>query len=107
MSLSPDGVALGLAAVASLLTLALLRADRPLMLAVTTVVRLFVTGQVFTRMLVEGLRRRWKGEKNLGPELLRRAFEDLGPTYLKLAQIIASSSGLFPEAYCKEFSKTL
>jgi predicted unusual protein kinase regulating ubiquinone biosynthesis (AarF/ABC1/UbiB family) len=41
------------------------------------------------------------------PEYLRRAFEELGPTYLKLGQIIASSPGLFAEAYVKEFNKCL
>ena len=34
-------------------------------------------------------------------------FEDLGPTFIKLGQIIASSSGMFPDAYVKEFQKVL
>jgi len=41
------------------------------------------------------------------PEYLRRAFEELGPTYLKLGQIIASSPGLFADAYVREFNKCL
>ncbi|MCW5830448.1 MAG: AarF/ABC1/UbiB kinase family protein [Deltaproteobacteria bacterium] len=41
------------------------------------------------------------------PVLMRKAFEDLGPTYIKLAQIIASSEGLFPKAYSEEFRKCL
>ena len=41
------------------------------------------------------------------PEFLRRAFEQLGPTYLKLGQIIASSPGLFPDRYVQEFNTCL
>lgn len=41
------------------------------------------------------------------PRLLRLFFEDMGPTFLKLGQIIASSSGMFPDAYVKEFQKVL
>ena len=39
--------------------------------------------------------------------LLRRLFEDLGPTYIKFGQIIASSPGLFPDAMSAEFKKCL
>jgi predicted unusual protein kinase regulating ubiquinone biosynthesis (AarF/ABC1/UbiB family) len=38
---------------------------------------------------------------------LRRLFEDLGPTYIKFGQIIASSPGLFPDALSSEFQKCL
>ncbi len=41
------------------------------------------------------------------PQLLRLFFEDMGPTFLKFGQIIASSAGLFPDAYVKEFAKVL
>lgn len=41
------------------------------------------------------------------PRLLRLFFEDMGPTFLKFGQIIASSSGMFPDAYVKEFQKVL
>lgn len=41
------------------------------------------------------------------PVWLRMAFEDLGPTYIKLAQIIASSEGLFPKELSEEFRKCL
>ena len=41
------------------------------------------------------------------PELTRRAFEELGSTYVKLGQIVASSPGLFPQAYVTEFQKCL
>ena len=38
---------------------------------------------------------------------MREAFEELGPTYIKLGQIIASSPGLFPPNYVQEFQKCL
>ena len=38
---------------------------------------------------------------------LRRAFEQLGPTYIKFGQVIASSKGLFPEALCEEMRAVL
>ena len=31
----------------------------------------------------------------------------MGPTFIKFGQIIASSAGLFPDRYVKEFSKVL
>jgi aarF domain-containing kinase len=50
---------------------------------------------------------RVKGQIDPGPAIVRRAFEDLGPTYVKLGQLIASSQGLLPERYCQEFRKCL
>jgi predicted unusual protein kinase regulating ubiquinone biosynthesis (AarF/ABC1/UbiB family) len=41
------------------------------------------------------------------PQLLRMFCEDMGPTFIKFGQIIASSSGMFPDRYVKEFSKVL
>ena len=41
------------------------------------------------------------------PILLRLFCEDMGPTFLKFGQIIASSAGLFPDRYVKEFAKVL
>ena len=41
------------------------------------------------------------------PILLRMFCEDMGPTFIKLGQIIASSAGLFPDEYVKEFQKVL
>jgi predicted unusual protein kinase regulating ubiquinone biosynthesis (AarF/ABC1/UbiB family) len=42
-----------------------------------------------------------------GPILLRRFCEDMGPTFIKFAQIVASSAGIFPERYVIEFQKCL
>lgn len=36
---------------------------------------------------------------------LRRAAEDLGPTYIKLGQIISAGEGLFPEELVREFKR--
>lgn len=49
-------------------------------------------------------RRRTRGESRAGLSLrLRRAFERLGPTYIKLGQILSSGEGLFPEELVAEF----
>lgn len=54
------------------------------------------------------LRRRLRGEgAAAGPREWRLAFESLGPTYIKLGQMIASSSGLVPERYVQEFQRCL
>jgi len=39
--------------------------------------------------------------------LVRRMFEILGPTFIKLGQVVASSPGLFPKRYSDEFQKCL
>jgi aarF domain-containing kinase len=41
------------------------------------------------------------------PKVLRMWCEDMGPTFIKFGQIIASSAGMFPDAYVKEFQKVL
>jgi predicted unusual protein kinase regulating ubiquinone biosynthesis (AarF/ABC1/UbiB family) len=100
-------VALIVALAAAVAVLALLRADKPLAIGLATIWRALVTTGVFVRHGWAYLVRRLRGERGHGPELVRAAFEDLGPTYIKLGQIIASSHGLFPEAYCREFQKCL
>ena len=39
------------------------------------------------------------------PVELRTTLEDLGPTYVKIGQIMSSRPDLLPEAYCKELEK--
>ncbi len=39
------------------------------------------------------------------PERLRMAFEELGPTFVKLGQVLSTRSDLLPEAYIEEFTK--
>ena len=41
------------------------------------------------------------------PIRLREAFEDLGATYIKLGQFIASAPSLFPKEYVDEMQKCL
>src|SRR5689334_16793198 len=63
--------------------------------------------------LLDVTRLRWLGYTLTGqgkkyrrlerPVLLRRFCEDMGPTFIKFGQIIASSAGLFPDRYVKEF----
>ena len=105
--MSIDHLALLVALIAAVIALAILRADRPLAVGLDTVWRLVVTTRVFLSRGWQWLARRLRGERGHAPELVRAAFEDLGPTYIKLGQIVASSHGLFPEAYCVEFQKCL
>ncbi|GIW47322.1 MAG: ubiquinone biosynthesis protein UbiB [Deltaproteobacteria bacterium] len=39
------------------------------------------------------------------PEQLRRAFEELGPTFVKLGQVLSTRPDLIPHTYIEEFSK--
>ena len=41
------------------------------------------------------------------PQRIRRALEDLGPTFIKLGQILATRVDLFPPQYIAEFEKLL
>ncbi|MHB8681914.1 MAG: ABC1 kinase family protein [Acidimicrobiales bacterium] len=51
-----------------------------------------------------GDRRRGQSESRAGlSRRLRRAFERLGPTYIKLGQILSSGEGVFPEELVTEF----
>jgi predicted unusual protein kinase regulating ubiquinone biosynthesis (AarF/ABC1/UbiB family) len=77
------------------------------LLASSTLRRVLLAATVGARYLAEGVMRRLRGERAIAPELVRRAFEELGPTYIKLGQIVASSHGLFPRRYVEEFQKCL
>ena len=39
------------------------------------------------------------------PEELRTTLEDLGPTYVKIGQIMSSRTDILPESYCRELEK--
>src|SRR5688572_21097859 len=95
-----DRIALALAIIAAVVALVALRADKPLAIAWATWWRALFSLFVFARTFVRWLGLRVRGQRGHGPGLMRHAFEDLGPTYIKLGQIIASSHGLFPEPYC-------
>ncbi len=47
------------------------------------------------------------GDRPPAPRLMRRTFERLGTTYIKLGQFIASSPSLFPAEYVDEFRHCL
>jgi aarF domain-containing kinase len=72
-----------------------------------TVRRVLATTWVGFKATGSAVGLRLGGNRSPGPVVVRRAFEELGPTYIKLGQLVASSQGLFPEAYCLEFRKCL
>ena len=41
------------------------------------------------------------------PEEMRTTLEDLGPTWVKIGQIMSSRADMLPENYCKELEKLL
>jgi len=43
--------------------------------------------------------------KGISPEKLRKIVEDLGPTFVKLGQVMSMRPEILPEAYCKELEK--
>lgn len=43
--------------------------------------------------------------RGLSPQKLREILEDLGPTYVKLGQIMSMRSDMLPEKYCRELTK--
>lgn len=47
------------------------------------------------------------GDRPPAPRLMRRTFERLGTTYIKLGQFIASSPSIFPAEYVEEFQHCL
>jgi aarF domain-containing kinase len=51
--------------------------------------------------------RRARYQRLTRPMLVRMWCEDMGPTFIKFGQIVASSAGMFPDAYVKEFQKVL
>src|SRR5688572_3967995 len=44
-------------------------------------------------------------EKENAPERLRMAFEELGPTFIKLGQLLSSRSDLLPAPFVKELAR--
>eukprot|EP01025_Chloroclados_australasicus_P053580 TRINITY_DN631_c0_g2_i1.p1 TRINITY_DN631_c0_g2~~TRINITY_DN631_c0_g2_i1.p1 ORF type:complete len:511 (-),score=57.41 TRINITY_DN631_c0_g2_i1:255-1787(-) len=61
-------------------------------------------GQAIANLSLEYVR---KGQLEPPQVILRRFFEKMGATYIKLGQFIASSPTLFPEQYVLEFQKCL
>lgn len=69
--------------------------------------RLLVTVAIFAFWGWRWLLDRVGPEYVTGPVALRKSFEALGPTYVKLGQLIASGEALFPARYSEEFRKLL
>eukprot|EP01023_Acetabularia_acetabulum_P016782 TRINITY_DN1830_c0_g1_i1.p1 TRINITY_DN1830_c0_g1~~TRINITY_DN1830_c0_g1_i1.p1 ORF type:complete len:517 (+),score=87.07 TRINITY_DN1830_c0_g1_i1:106-1656(+) len=61
-------------------------------------------GQAISALSLEYIQ---KGEIEQPQVILRKFFEKMGATYIKLGQFIASSPTLFPEQYVLEFQKCL
>jgi len=55
------------------------------------------------KMILDGI----LGKSLNAPERLRATFEELGATYIKLGQLIASAPGLFPSEFVEEMQKCL
>ncbi|ALG87069.1 ABC1 kinase family protein [Gordonia phthalatica] len=66
----------------------------------------FGTGRLVTTSVTDLLHGRRPGTATLAHEL-RRTFEQLGPTYVKLGQLIASSPGVFGATMADEFESLL
>ncbi|MGZ3653195.1 MAG: ABC1 kinase family protein, partial [Bdellovibrionota bacterium] len=59
----------------------------------------------FARFIPQKYRRVKPDDKLTVPERLRLCFEELGPTFIKLGQLLSSRSDLLPENYVRELSK--
>lgn len=64
--------------------------------------RLLQTGKVASQTALQVA----QGEK-MSPDLLKQSFEQLGTTYIKIGQFIASSPSVFPRAYVQAFQSCL
>ncbi|HIS69242.1 MAG TPA: AarF/ABC1/UbiB kinase family protein [Candidatus Gallacutalibacter stercoravium] len=49
--------------------------------------------------------RRYHITRGLTPKKLRRILEDMGPTYIKLGQLLSMRADLLPAAYCQELAR--
>jgi predicted unusual protein kinase regulating ubiquinone biosynthesis (AarF/ABC1/UbiB family) len=75
----------------------------------------FYAGKYVSFWLMDVIRLRWLWFKLRGrrysrltrPVMIRLFCEDMGPTFIKFGQIVASSAGMFPDRYVKEFQKCL
>ena len=44
-------------------------------------------------------------KNGLSPEILKNMLEDMGPTFVKIGQIMSKRTDILPKAYCKELAK--
>lgn len=93
-----------LVVLASVVAISLLfPATRRLWDFVLTGVRYIITGWL-TRL---GVKTQLSPSRPLPPQQARLFCEDMGATFVKFGQIIASSSGMFPDDYVAEFQRVL
>jgi len=75
-------------------------------LLIDTVKGSFRVGQTASVVARNGFK--WLlGNRPSNPKLLRNIFEELGATYIKLGQFVASSPTFFPQEYVEEFQNCL
>ncbi|MBC5690195.1 AarF/ABC1/UbiB kinase family protein [Mediterraneibacter sp. NSJ-55] len=54
---------------------------------------------------ITGVLRKHEITKGITPEKLRLILEDLGPTFIKIGQIMSMHSDILPKAYCEELTR--
>ena len=84
----------------------MLQRNKPIQLmrdTLTSSMRIGQTASVVSRVGFNWLR----GQRPPAPVLMRETFEQLGATYIKLGQFIASAPSLFPREYVKAFQGCL
>lgn len=64
------------------------------------------TGEYSSRLKeMTAILRKYEVTKGISPEKLRKILEELGPTYIKLGQLMSTRSDMLPQAYCEELGK--
>lgn len=69
--------------------------------------RAATTARVLSRAAISAVKPGSASRSLRASRALRDAFEELGPTYVKLAQLVASSPGLFPDVLADELRSCL
>ena len=64
------------------------------------------TGQYKSRLReMTAVLHKYEITKGLTPEKLRMILEDLGPTFIKIGQVMSMHSDILPKRYCDELMK--
>ena len=69
-------------------------------------IRVADTARIFTKNSLKFIGNSSSETRSMA-QLLRKSFEELGATYIKLGQLIASATGLFPKEYVEEMQLCL